>query len=118
AVGKYTNHPVELDLVRHVILNSIRAVNSKFRGEYGDLVIAVDSAASWRKDFFPYYKAHRSDARKASDINWSDLYNCMNIVKNELQENFPYKVVKGEKAEADDIIAVLARLCVKNQEKC
>ena len=31
------------DLVRHMVLNSLRAHNKKFRKEYGDMVIACDN---------------------------------------------------------------------------
>jgi len=118
AIGKYTNIPVEIDLLRHMILNSIRAVNSKFRTQYGELVIAVDSPNSWRRDFFPYYKANRSQVRKTSDVDWAELYACLKKIKDELIEYFPYTVIQIEKTEADDIIGVLARHCIEQQEAC
>ena len=44
------------DLVRHMVLNSLRAHNKKFRKEYGDIVIACDSKNVWRREIFPNYK--------------------------------------------------------------
>jgi len=38
------------DLVRHMVLNSLRAHNKKFRKEYGEMVIACDSKNVWRRD--------------------------------------------------------------------
>ena len=40
------------DLVRHMVLNSLRGHNKKFRKEYGDMVIACDSGNVWRRQAF------------------------------------------------------------------
>lgn len=111
ASGSYKDgNEIELDLVRHIILDSIRGINAKFRHEYGELVIAVDSKAkSWRKDFFPFYKSGRAKTRAKSDINWGQLFECLDEVKKELISIFPYKVIEVEGAEADDIIGELVR---------
>lgn len=109
---------VDVDLVRHVTLDGIRYVNSKFKKEYGDPVIAVDDKnGSWRKTAFPYYKAHRKKDRKQSDIDWPELLRCVNTIKQELIEVFPYKVIEVDGAEADDIIGVLTRVAVSNRER-
>lgn len=110
---------VDEDLVRHVSLDGIRYVNSKFRRKYGSPVIAVDSVkGSWRKQIFPYYKASRSEARKESNIDWPALLQLVNKIKEEIKEVFPYKVIEVKKAEADDIIGTLARYAVLRQEHC
>lgn len=96
------------DFLRHIILNSIRSIRSKFKNEYGQLVIATDSPNSWRKDVFPYYKASRKEAREASPYDWSFIHSVFDKVKNELNEYFPYKVLSVARAEADDIIGTLA----------
>lgn len=101
----------ELDegLVRHIALNIIRSVRTKFKVEYGELVIATDSYKYWRKDFFPYYKANRKKNREKSNLDWIAIFNCMNTIKAELKEFFPYKYIEVEGAEADDIIAALVQ---------
>ncbi len=38
------------DLVRHMVLNSLRAHNKKFKKEYGEMVIACDSKNVWRRE--------------------------------------------------------------------
>lgn len=108
---------VDLELVRHVTLDGIRYINSKFRKEYGDPIIAIDGGSSWRKQLFPYYKAHRSADRKKSEIDWDELLRAVNTIKNELKEVFPYKVIEVKHAEADDIIGVLTRDAVARGEK-
>ena len=94
------------DLVRHMVLNSIRLYRQKFK-EYGDLVICCDDKNYWRKDVFPYYKAHRKADREKSDIDWQKVFEILNKVRDELKENFPYRVLQVERAEADDIIGTL-----------
>lgn len=118
AVGKHTNIGVDVDIFRHMVLNSIRNLNVKFRKEYGEIVLAVDDHDSWRRDYFPYYKANRKEFRQSTDIDWKALYESMAIVIKEIDEIFPYKVIKISKAEADDVIGTLARHCVEIQEKC
>ena len=97
------------DLVRHMILNSIRMYKQKFGNEYGELVIACDDKNYWRKDIFPYYKAHRKEDRKKSDIDWNKVFEILNKIREEIKGNFPYRCIQVDRAEADDIIGVLAR---------
>ena len=106
-IGNHTNIDVDENLLRHMILNAIRGYRKKFNNDFGELVICCDSTNIWRKDYFPYYKAHRKKARQESDLNWHDLFNSLNKVRDELKEFFPYKHVRVDKAEADDIIGVI-----------
>ena len=108
-VGNHTNLEIDENLFRHMVLNSIRAINSKFSDKYGELVIACDSPRSWRKQIFPYYKANRKKAREKSELDWSALFESLNKVRDELDEYFPYRVIQVEHAEADDIIGSLVQ---------
>jgi len=101
------NSQVDENLIRHMILNSLRMYNVKFREEFGEIVICADDKQYWRKDFFPYYKANRKKAREASSLNWNLIFEILNKVRDELKENFPYKVIQVSGAEADDIIGAL-----------
>jgi hypothetical protein len=103
-----SKNPVEESLVRHMILNTIRANIRKFR-EYGNVVIACDNKRYWRRDVFPHYKGHRKKARADSGHDWASIFECLHKVKNELMEYSPYRVLDVDGAEADDIIGVLAR---------
>ena len=97
------------DLVRHMVLNSLRGHNKKFRKEYGDMVIACDSGNVWRRQAFPNYKAGRKETREKSEHDWTMIFDILSKVKNEIKEFLPYKVIEVESVEADDIIAVLCR---------
>jgi hypothetical protein len=98
---------VNEDLIRHMILSSIKRINTKFRKEYGQVVVATEGRNVWRKKVFPYYKANRKKDRDASPIDWESVYVCLNKIRDELKEHFPYKVINVDTAEADDIIACL-----------
>ena len=95
------------DLVRHLVLNSLRYYRSKFTEEYGELVICCDSKHYWRRDYFPNYKANRKKERASTGYDWDVIFTCLNNIRDELKEHFPYKVVEVYGAEADDIIATL-----------
>lgn len=107
-MGSHTNMKIEPDLVRHMVLNSIRMYLNKFKDEYGELVIACDNRRYWRRDVFPYYKANRKKDRDKSDLDWQGIFDCMKMIREELAEYFPYRVIDVDGAEADDVIGSLA----------
>jgi hypothetical protein len=100
---------VEINLLRHMVVNTIRSYHVNFKDQYGELVIACDHKRYWRKDIFPYYKANRKKAREDSGYNWNAIFDAINTIKAELKEFFPYRVVEVNGAEADDIIATLCK---------
>jgi 5'-3' exonuclease, N-terminal resolvase-like domain/T4 RNase H, C terminal len=106
-IGNHTNAKIEENMVRHMILNALRSYKTKFGDEYGDMVIACDNTNYWRKQKFPYYKANRKKAQEKSELDWKSIFECLNKVRAELKEFFPYRVIDIESAEADDIIATL-----------
>ena len=95
-------------LIRHMILNSIRMYRQKFHKEYGEMVIVADGMNNWRKEAFPQYKAARRKKRDESSTDWNEVFRIINMVREEIQENFPYKVMHEDGCEADDVIAQLA----------
>jgi hypothetical protein len=103
---------IELDvnLLRHMVINTIRSHYVKFKKDYGELVIACDNKKYWRKQVFPNYKANRKKAREDSGYDWNTIFDAINLLKLELKEIFPYKVLEIEGAEADDIIATLCKI--------
>lgn len=105
-LGNHTNAVIEEDLFRHVTLNSLRSFRKQFK-DYGEMVIACDDKNYWRKQHFPYYKANRKKAREKSDVDWNQIFNHLNRIREELKEYSPYRVIQVDSAEADDIIATL-----------
>lgn len=111
AIGNVVTQKLEPDenLLRHMILNSIRLYRTKFKEKYGEIVIAADAGGNWRYDVFPNYKAARKKNRADSKMDWNEVFRIINMVYEELEEHFPYKTLKIKGCEADDIIATLAR---------
>jgi 5'-3' exonuclease len=108
-LGGKLDQPIEVGLMRHITLNKIRFLNGQFRRKYGKLVIACDGRDYWRRDVFSYYKANRAVAREKSKIDWKHVHQIIDMLKDELRSNFPYTIIEHHKAEADDIMGVLAR---------
>ncbi len=100
--------PVEENLVRHMILNTMRTYIKKFKESHGpEVVIACDNRKYWRREIFPHYKASRKKNRDASGHDWNSIFDCLHKIKEELKEYSPYKVIDVDGAEADDVIASL-----------
>ena len=110
-LGNHTNAQIEENMVRHMVLNSLRSYRQKFFEEYGEMVIACDNTNYWRKQYFPYYKANRKKNRENSELNWKGIFECLNKIRQELKDYFPYRVIDIESAEADDIIATMVEYC-------
>ena len=109
-IGGQKNIKLEEGLVRHMVLNILRSHVKQFRGEYGEVVLCCDNKKYWRKDVFPFYKAGRKKTREKSDLDWHLIFDILGNLKRELRDNFPYKVIDVEGAEADDIIGTLTPL--------
>ena len=100
---------VDENLLRHLVLSTIKIFRTKFHEEYGEMVICADSPRNWRREIFPQYKANRKSKREDDHTNWQHLFDCLNTIRDEIRDNFPYKVLHIETAEADDIIGVLVK---------
>ena len=110
AIGNFVVQKVAVDenMIRHMILNSIRMYRQKFGKEYGEMVIVADGMNNWRKDVFPNYKVKRKKNREESSIDWTEAFRIIGMVRDEIRDNFPYKVVHQDGCEADDSIAHIA----------
>ena len=100
---------VDISMIRHMILNSLRMYRQKYHEEYGELVLCCDGRHSWRREHFPPYKASRKTTRAADSRDWTQIFESLDTIKSELKEYFPYKYIEIEEAEADDVIGVLAK---------
>ena len=103
---------VSEDMVRHMILNSIRNYVMQFKSDYvesdADVILAWDSKHYWRRDYYPQYKAGRKKTRESSNLDWNEIFGVTNKIRDEIKENMPYKSVEVYGAEADDIIAIVS----------
>jgi hypothetical protein len=95
------------NLVKHIILNNLRLYRKKYpEYNHGKIVICCDSY-SWRKDVYPEYKGVRKENRAKDKYDWQQIFDLIDETLNDIRDNFPYAVIKVDKAEADDIIGAL-----------
>lgn len=99
---------IDEEMVRHIALNTYRMYRTKFKGKYGEIVLCQD-ANSWRKEVFPHYKANRKKDREGSEAKWDRALSIMSKIRDEVRDNFPYKHMRINRCEADDVIGVLAK---------
>ena len=106
-IGNHHNAQVDENMIRHMVLNSLRFNRKKFNEEFGELIICCDDKNYWRRNYFPYYKAARRRARQESELNWNEIFAALNNIREDLKTFFPYKVIQIDTAEADDIIGTI-----------
>ena len=104
------NKTFDEQLIRHMILNSLRMYRTRYKEEYGELVLAVDASNNWRKTAFPQYKASRKKTQKQYDFDWGEAFRILNKIREEIAENFPYTVIRVDGCEADDVIGTLVAM--------
>jgi hypothetical protein len=103
------------NLIRHVTLSTLKSYKKKYGKDYGELVICCDGRKYWRKEFFEYYKGMRKSNRDKSDLDWKLIFDTLSEMRTDLATYFPYRVIHVDRAEADDIIAVLTEWAQDNQ---
>jgi len=101
------------NMLRHMIINSLRMYRTQYKKEFGELVLACDGKNNWRRNYYPQYKANRKKSREDSGFDWAEAFRIVNKIREEIRDNFPYKVIHVDECEADDIIGTI---CENSQE--
>jgi 5'-3' exonuclease, N-terminal resolvase-like domain/T4 RNase H, C terminal len=104
------DEPVNEERIRWSVLSSLRNYNTKFKAEYGKLIVACDGQNYWRKEIFPYYKVKRKLDRDASSFDWTHIFGIIKRIREEIKKFLPYPVIEVERAEGDDVIATLVEM--------
>ena len=89
----------------YVTINKLAMIQKKL--QVNEIVICCEGR-SWRRDYFPYYKANRDISKAEKPVETKFVYDSINGVLDVIR-NLNYKVMKVEGCEADDIIAVLCQ---------
>lgn len=104
---------VDIGLLRHSILNKIGFIIrelAQYKNSTEELILACDSRSNWRKELFPPYKAARKKNREdKKGVDWDQFFEDFNTLIEEFTANMPFKVLKLDRAEADDIIAIICK---------
>jgi 5'-3' exonuclease len=101
---------IHIESVRKSIIRVLARIHKKFKGNYGDMILCYDDKNYWRRQVFPYYKQNRKTERENSKYDWDKVFSVLNIIRDEIRDNFPYQVIQVQGAEADDVIASLVKL--------
>jgi hypothetical protein len=96
----------DFGLLRHMMLNAV--IKTKIALQLDEVVLACDSSPSWRVEVYPLYKAGRKAAKDASEIDWERVAPFLASFINDVRTFFPWKVVKVDGLEGDDIIAAIS----------
>lgn len=107
-----SKHPSEQskNMLKHFILNLVRAQFWHHKQRYGQMVIACDHS-SWRYDFFKEYKHRRKESKKndTSGIDWNFVKEVIDELYTELDTYFPFPLIRVHKAEGDDVIGTMCK---------
>lgn len=97
--------------LREMIFESLRQNINQFKQYANVVVIGIDGRKSWRKDVFKYYKAKRATDRQkiAPNVNWTEVFQTIDQIADDIEANFPYVVIRNEKAEGDDIVGTIVK---------
>lgn len=98
-----------------MFFNMLLSYKKKYGSKYGNIVLACDSRSYWRKTKYWWYKGHRKHDRQESDMDWDTIFTVINELKDEIKNNFNYKLIDVEGAEADDVIACLCKYLQTNE---
>ena len=105
--GRGQSIDMKIGMAMHITLNSIRKAYRDFGGDH---VVFCLEGRSWRKDFYPPYKANRkviADQRSVREQEDDELYfEAYNDFIEFLQEKTNATILQNKQAEADDMIAI------------
>jgi 5'-3' exonuclease len=93
------------EFLSHLVLTQILSQAEQFGASKLNPAILTLDSKSWRKEFFPEYKANRV---KDESIPWEAIFTIYNDVMETMRHHSDFYVMRVERAEADDIIAVMA----------
>ena len=105
-----------IQYAKYRILEEILNVQNEFVS-YGDIVICLDdhSKKNWRKEIYSNYKNSRKSAREKSQIKYNEVFPEIDSVLEILKKYTPFKIVKSDRAEGDDVILCLAKKFAKSE---
>ena len=103
---KYEVHNIDYDVWRYSVFNDIYWYMKKFKN-IDEVVLAIDSKSSWRKKYFPRYKAHRQKTKDKFNIDWQEYNDVASDYIEEIRKYLPFKIIWKKYAEGDDVIGAV-----------
>jgi len=108
--GKYITSEF-IGLTKFYILQDLFNIQQTFGAKFNDLIICLDKSVNgyWRKDVYNDYKIRRKMGRDVSEVNFGEVFAEIDELIEQLKLNAPWKVLAVPRAEADDIMLILAK---------
>lgn len=93
------------------LLSELFTFQQEHQYTYGGMTICLDCshASNWRREHLDGYKGSRAEGRAESEVPFNEVFEDIDGLLYQLRENTPWKVIKVDRAEADDIMLCLAR---------
>lgn len=105
--GRGQDIDTKIGMAMHIMFNSLAKCYREFDADH--IVLCLEGR-SWRKDFFEPYKKNRKvtmDQRSPREVEDDELYfEAYDDMVNYFREQTNCSVIRCEKAEADDMIAL------------
>jgi len=105
--GRGQDIDTQIGMAMHIMFNSLAKCYREFDADH--IVLCLEGR-SWRKDFFEPYKKNRKvtmDQRSPREVEDDELYfEAYDDMVNYFREQTNCSVIRCEKAEADDMIAM------------
>jgi len=96
------------DYWKYLLINSL--FNAIRNNKPSRVILAIDEGGSWRKEVYSLYKANRKEARDAAIVDFEAFWPVFNKFLDEMKQTFKnLYMMKIERCEADDIIAVITK---------
>ena len=105
-VGGGKDIDMRVGMAMHIMFNSIKKVWKDFNGDH---IVFCLEGRSWRKDFYPPYKANRkvvADKRSPREVEDDEMFfESYNAMVEFFDNKTNASVIRCPQAEADDLIA-------------
>lgn len=110
-IAKTALDTTDVNLIRHFIYSRIALYTRQYKGNSNNSVVLVfDSKNYWRTDYHPNYKGSRKKSRNKTQEEidkWKDFFKSYDEIISDCFEYLPFKCIRVDRCEADDIIATL-----------
>lgn len=95
----------------YLVITELYNIQKEHSNKYGELVLCLDTSRGgyWRSDVYSGYKSKRKKGREESELNWNEIYQFIGKLLEVIEHHLPWRVIRYDRAEADDVILALSR---------
>lgn len=112
-----TKQQPDIKILRILVIGALVKHKARLK-EYGDITICFDGKKYWRRKVFQHYKGKRAEQRDKDAFDWEAFFPLLDQFKQEIREHLPVRCLEVQGAEADDLIATLAKVYSPHEPVC